>query len=241
VEIEWLYVDMIMSAKKLVYAESQYFASRAVAQAIAKRLAEPNGPEFVMINPVKSDNWLGAIAMDTARPRLRESIRRHDPYDRFRIYHPVTAKGEPIYVHSKLMIIDEELMRVGSSNFNNRSMRFDNECDVAFEADGSELTRSKLRDLRNSLLGERLGVAQTRCWMPLSGTVRSLPRWRLFGDHQLMQKLVRNELCLSTKRLRLATSRHGWPTTKSWTPKGLRKYSSPSRSGGCFADASSCP
>ncbi|NEK18438.1 phospholipase D-like domain-containing protein [Rhizobium leguminosarum] len=158
VEIERLYVDMIMSAKKFVYAESQYFASRAVAQAIAKRLAEPGGPEFVLVNPVKSDNWLGAIAMDTARARLRESMRRHDPHERFRIYHPVTAKGEPIYVHSKLMIIDDEVMRVGSSNFNNRSMRFDNECDVVFEADGAEPTRSKLRDLRSSLLGEHLGV-----------------------------------------------------------------------------------
>ncbi|KQV21637.1 phospholipase [Rhizobium sp. Root1203] len=157
-EIERLYVDMIMSAKKIVYAESQYFASRAVAQAIAKRLAEPDGPEFVIVNPVKSDNWLGAIAMDTARARLRESMRRHDRYDRFRMYHPVTAKGGPIYVHSKLMIVDDELMRVGSSNFNNRSMRFDNECDVAFEARASEALRMKLRDLRNDLLAEHLGV-----------------------------------------------------------------------------------
>ncbi|MDB5524494.1 MAG: phospholipase D/Transphosphatidylase [Rhizobium sp.] len=158
VEIERLYIAMIMSARKFVYAESQYFASRAVAQAIAKRLAEPDGPEFVIVNPVKSDNWLGAIAMDTARARLRESMLRHDPHGRFRMYHPVTAKGEPIYVHSKLMIIDDEMLRVGSSNFNNRSMRFDNECDVAFEARGSEALRSSLRELRADLLAEHLGV-----------------------------------------------------------------------------------
>ncbi|WP_234902234.1 hypothetical protein [Agrobacterium vitis] len=66
-EIEKLYIDMIMSAHKVVYAESQYFASRAVAQAIANRLGEPDGPEFVLINPVKADNWLGALAMDSAR------------------------------------------------------------------------------------------------------------------------------------------------------------------------------
>jgi phosphatidylserine/phosphatidylglycerophosphate/cardiolipin synthase-like enzyme len=157
-EIERLYVDMIMSARTLVYAESQYFASRAVAQAIAKRLVEPDGPEFVLINPVKADNWLGTLAMDSARARLRESLRRHDPHNRLRIYHPVTAGGKPIYVHSKLMIVDDELMRVGSSNFNNRSMRFDNECDVAFEALGAQALKDQLRHLRNDLLSEHLGV-----------------------------------------------------------------------------------
>jgi phosphatidylserine/phosphatidylglycerophosphate/cardiolipin synthase-like enzyme len=158
-EIERLYVDMILAARTAIYAESQYFASRIIAQAIAKRLAEEDGPEIVLINPVKADNWLGSIAMDTARARLRESLKRHDPRGRFRIYHPVTAGGEPIYVHSKLMIVDDKAMRVGSSNFNNRSMRFDNECDVAFEADGDASLSVRLRDLRHDLLGEHLGVA----------------------------------------------------------------------------------
>jgi phosphatidylserine/phosphatidylglycerophosphate/cardiolipin synthase-like enzyme len=56
------------------------------------------------------------------------------------------------------MIVDDAAMRVGSSNFNNRSMRFDNECDVAFEADGEESLSGRLRDLRHDLLGEHLGV-----------------------------------------------------------------------------------
>ncbi|RZI55273.1 MAG: phospholipase, partial [Zymomonas sp.] len=158
VEIEQLYVDMIMSARKLIYAESQYFASRAIAQALAIRLAEPDGPEVILINPVASDNWLGAIAMDTARARLWESVRRHDPQGRFRIYHPVTARGQAIYVHSKLMIIDDEIVRVGSSNINNRSMRFDRECDVAFEARGDDALRRRIAGFRSDLLGEHLGV-----------------------------------------------------------------------------------
>lgn len=157
-EVERLYVDMIMSAHSVIYAESQYFASRIVAQAMARRLAEPDGPEIVLINPVQADNWLGSLAMDTARARLRESMHRHDRYDRFRIYHPVTAQGVPVYVHSKLMIVDDRAMRVGSSNFNNRSMRFDNECDVAFEASGSDALAQRLLDLRSDLLAEHLGT-----------------------------------------------------------------------------------
>jgi len=157
-EIESLYLDMIAAAQKLIYAESQYFASRTIVQAIARRLAEADGPEIVLINPVASDNWLGALAMDTARARLSESLRRHDPHNRFRIYHPVTAQNQPIYVHSKLMIVDDEIVRVGSSNINNRSMRFDRECDVAFEASGSEAMRSRIAALRTDLIAEHLGV-----------------------------------------------------------------------------------
>lgn len=157
-EIEHLYIDMINAAERVVYAESQYFASRAVAQVIARRLAEPEGPEFVLINPVISDNWLGQVAMDTARARLIESLRRHDEHDRFRIYHPVTAGGQGIYVHAKLMIVDDRYLRIGSSNFNNRSMRFDQECDVALEAGGSDQRAEKIISLRNDLVAEHLGT-----------------------------------------------------------------------------------
>jgi phosphatidylserine/phosphatidylglycerophosphate/cardiolipin synthase-like enzyme len=159
VEIERLYIDMIMSAKTLIYAESQYFASRAIAQAFARRLAEADGPEIVLINPKASDNWLGALAMDTARARLREPLKRHDPHGRFRIYHPVTAGGQPIYVHSKVMIIDDDIVRVGSSNINNRSMRFDRECDVAFQAGSDDRLRSRIAGFRSDLMAEHLGVA----------------------------------------------------------------------------------
>ena len=44
-EIEALYLDMIAGAGRYVYAENQFFASRVVAEAIAKRLEEPDGPE----------------------------------------------------------------------------------------------------------------------------------------------------------------------------------------------------
>lgn len=157
-EIERLYIDMIKAAKHVVYAESQYFASRKIAQAIAQRLAEPDGPEFVLINPTTSDNWLGQLAMDTARARLAEALRRHDTHGRFRIYHLTTAKGQPIYVHSKLMIVDNDYLRVGSSNMNNRSLRFDQECDVAMEAGEDEQLSRKIASFRNDLLSEHLGA-----------------------------------------------------------------------------------
>lgn len=133
IEIEQLYVNQIAAARRCVYAESQYFASRRIAEAIGKRLEEADGPDVVIINPETADGWLESQAMDSARARLFEALRAKDVHGRFRIYHPVTRRGGPIYVHAKILIVDDRLIRVGSSNMNNRSMRLDTECDVTID------------------------------------------------------------------------------------------------------------
>ena len=71
--------------------------------------------------------------MGTARARVLEMIREAD-VDRFRLYTPVTEQRAHIYVHAKVAVIDDRLLRLGSSNVNNRSMGLDTECDLAIEA-----------------------------------------------------------------------------------------------------------
>ncbi len=66
-EIEALFVDLIGRARRFVYVENQYFASRAIAEAIAERLAEPDGPEFVLVNP-KRGRRLARGGGDGRRP-----------------------------------------------------------------------------------------------------------------------------------------------------------------------------
>ena len=102
--------------------------------------------------------------MDTARARLFEALRRLDRYGRLRLYHPVTSTGQAIYVHAKLMIVDDEVLHVGSSNLNNRSMRLDTECDVTIDAslDGNDHAAASIAQLRSTLLAEHLGVTPQR-------------------------------------------------------------------------------
>ncbi|TPG39191.1 phospholipase [Sphingomonas koreensis] len=159
-EIEALYLDLIARAERWIYAESQYFASRKVAEAIARRLAEPDGPEIVILNPETAEGWLEPIAMDTARARLIEALKPHDKHDRLRLYHPFTAGGTPVYVHAKVTVIDGRILRVGSSNFNNRSMRLDTECDVTIDATrpGNEAAADRIAGIAHDLLAEHLGV-----------------------------------------------------------------------------------
>jgi phosphatidylserine/phosphatidylglycerophosphate/cardiolipin synthase-like enzyme len=75
----------------------------------------------------------------------------------------VTRGGQPIYDHAKVLVMDDRLLRVGSSNLNNRSMGFDSECDVAVEADpsvpGHDKIRSAILSVRQLLVGEHLDVS----------------------------------------------------------------------------------
>ena len=159
-EIEALFVEHILRAKSLIYAESQYFASRKVAEAIAERLEQPSPPEIVIINPLSAEGWLEQTAMDGARVQLLHAIGAHDPANKFRIFIPFTTGGEAIYVHSKLMIIDDEVLRIGSANLNNRSMGLDSEADVFIDAarPGNGHARGAIMALRHTLLAEHCGV-----------------------------------------------------------------------------------
>ena len=157
-EIEQLFVDMIAHARRFLYAENQYFASRAVAEAIARRLGQQDGPEFVLVQPKSAEGWLEEEAMGGARARLLQLLRRADRHDRLRMYTPVTGDGDDIYVHSKIAIVDDELLRVGSANMNNRSMGLDSECDLLIDGRGDDTAARQIAAIRDRLLGEHLGV-----------------------------------------------------------------------------------
>lgn len=157
-EIEALYLDIIKTAKHYIYAESQYFASRKIASAIARRLEENNCPEIVVLNPVSTEGWLEPEVMDTKRQSLFTALKERDKHGKFRLYHALNEAGKPIYIHAKIVIADDRILRIGSSNFNNRSLGFDSECDVAIDAGmtGGEVSDT-IRSIRNDLLAEHLG------------------------------------------------------------------------------------
>jgi phospholipase D1/2 len=163
-EIEALYLAAIRGARHAIYIESQYFASRRIAEAMAERLWEADGPEIVVVNPESADGWLEEEVMGSSRARILRLIAEGDRHGRFRIYTPVTAGRQPIYVHAKVMVVDDRLLKVGSSNLNNRSLGFDTECDLAVEAPpagrGGAALRAAIVGLRNDLIAEHLGVDQ---------------------------------------------------------------------------------
>ena len=160
-EIEELFKRQIGRAKRFIYAESQYFASRAIAEAICERLAAPDPPEIVIINPETADGWVESSVMDPARARLVQAIRETDHAGRFHIFTPYSGET-PIYVHAKLLIVDDEILRIGSANFNNRSMGLDSECDVFVDCarPANRDCGDTIRMIRHNLLAEHCGVEE---------------------------------------------------------------------------------
>jgi phosphatidylserine/phosphatidylglycerophosphate/cardiolipin synthase-like enzyme/uncharacterized membrane protein YdjX (TVP38/TMEM64 family) len=164
-EVQQLYLDMVAAAKRYIYIENQYFTSNALGEALAARLAEPDGPEVIAVLRLSTQGWLEAPTMGSLRTVILRKLRDADRHGRFHAYYPHIPglpNGQCCDLHSKLVIVDDEWLRIGSANFSNRSMGLDTECDVAIEACGDERIAESIRDFRNTLLGEHLGVPPGR-------------------------------------------------------------------------------
>lgn len=160
-EVEALFLDCLNKARRYIYIETQYLTSRTVADCLATRLQDPKGPEIVMVLHPNSDGWLEQHTMDVLRGRVLERLRAADRFHRLNLNYPKIPdlRGQCISMHSKVCIIDDEVVRVGSANLSNRSMGFDTECDLAIEAGGSRAIRRAIAAFRRTLLAEHLGVS----------------------------------------------------------------------------------
>lgn len=168
-EIRSLYIDAIRSAESLIYIENQYFSSYAVYRALIRRMKARKRPKLniVMILPLRTPTLIERVSVGLAQAKLLRTLKKvakrrgHS----LGIYYPAGlrpnggGKDVPVFVHSKLMIVDDRFITVGSANTNNRSMGFDTELNVAWEADGKDgglaetITRARV-----DLLAEHVGM-----------------------------------------------------------------------------------
>lgn len=159
-DVEALYLDMIRGARRHLYIENQYFTSAAIGDALQARLEEDDPPEIILVTRLLSHGWLEEVTMHVLRTRLIQRLKAADRHGRFHVYYPHIAglaEGTCIDVHSKLMIVDDEWLRIGSANLSNRSMGLDSECDVVIEAQGDPRVKEAIRSLRLQLLAEHMG------------------------------------------------------------------------------------
>jgi phosphatidylserine/phosphatidylglycerophosphate/cardiolipin synthase-like enzyme len=163
-EVEQLNLDLIAAAREFLYIENQYLTSTLMVDALSRRLQEADSPEIVIVLPLHNHGWLEDHTVEALRFRQVRRLREADRFKRLRICYP-TVRGlksddedESIVVHSKILVADDRLFRVGSSNLSDRSMRLDTECDLTIEA-ADEPQRVAIARLRNRLLGERLGLS----------------------------------------------------------------------------------
>ena len=135
-EVESTYLRMIASARQWIYIENQYFTSGRIAEALAGRLRDADGPEIMLVLPLETSGWLEQATMELRRNRAIATLRDADTHGRLRVLGPARddANGQTINVHSKLMVVDGRWLRIGSANLSSRSMGLDSECDVMVES-----------------------------------------------------------------------------------------------------------
>lgn len=141
-EIRQLLVDAVHAARHTLYFENGYFTSQVLAQALSARLARQDAPETILVTQAGAAGWLDEAAMAAMRAEIHLDIQRQDAAraDAARRYHaycpPVSEshENEAAAVRSKLFIVDDRLLCLGSANLSNRSMMLDTECQVTVEA-----------------------------------------------------------------------------------------------------------
>jgi uncharacterized membrane protein YdjX (TVP38/TMEM64 family) len=159
-EVLALTLEALAAARRSIYIESQYLTSAAVGAALARRLAEPAGPEIVAVLPRQESGWLEQSSMGILRTKLLARLVENDRHGRLRLAYPtVPGLGAGcINVHAKVLIVDEALARVGSANLSNRSMGLDSECDLVLDAELDGRLAAPIAGLRARLLAEHLGA-----------------------------------------------------------------------------------
>jgi phospholipase D1/2 len=171
-EVEALFHDMIGTAERAIYIENQYLTCTAAAQALCRRLHERPELEVLIVAPHTPDTWLESHTMRNGRIRFRRIIEDAGFGTRVRLLYPEVRRGSDTthtMVHSKVMIVDDRLLRVGSANLNNRSMGTDTECDLTIEA-RSEPDRAAIRNARARLLADHCGVSVAEAAQAIEAT-----------------------------------------------------------------------
>jgi|RhiMetdeSRZDD1v2_1073273.scaffolds.fasta_scaffold04410_17 phospholipase D1/2 len=159
-EVEALFCDSIAAAERALYIENQFVTSPLIAEQLVRTMRERPALEAVIVAPRHYDSWIESRTMRNGRIRFMQTLRDAGVADRVRLLYPEVTDGvrtTSTMIHSKVFVVDDRLLRVGSANLNNRSMGTDTECDLAFEAETAAHRRAIL-DVRNRLLGEHCGT-----------------------------------------------------------------------------------
>jgi phospholipase D1/2 len=166
-EIRQLFVDAIESAESVIYIENQYFSSNAVFGALSRRMKAQGRPPLQIVLVLAKDAvaFVEKVSIGVMQAKIIRRLKEvaaatgHS----LGVYYSACAANEtqevPTYIHSKLFLVDDRLLSVGSANMNNRSMGLDTEVNVTWEAasDPTALVESISR-IRADLLAEHIGL-----------------------------------------------------------------------------------
>jgi phosphatidylserine/phosphatidylglycerophosphate/cardiolipin synthase-like enzyme len=145
----------IASAEDYILVEDQYWRAPLLTEAILRRMAEvPTLRLVVVTNPISE--WTDPGCAWTHRTDSQLEAALGDRYLLLQLrafdtevtwgFDETEARYADIYIHSKLLIVDDTFLSVGSANKNNRGMIYEGEMNVAI------VDRAWVRDARRRVL-----------------------------------------------------------------------------------------
>ena len=160
------YEQAIDKAEHFIYIEDQFFWPCSIVDKLVE--AASRGVKIILVLAKEASPILRPW-FNHLRWQALNSLSKNHPENIF-VYHVRQLKKETyIYVHSKLMIIDDRYAVFGSANINKRSMVFDPELQIAVVDRSTESGRmgskkestcSFAKNLRLNLWMEHLGLAE---------------------------------------------------------------------------------
>jgi phosphatidylserine/phosphatidylglycerophosphate/cardiolipin synthase-like enzyme len=152
------YVQAIGAARQAIYIENQAIPIPPIAAGLAQALER--GVDVVVLVPAEPEAHVRRARRDPERRTLFDQIAALDRYDHFALV-GIAAKdlrGErrDIYVHAKIMLVDDSWATIGSCNLHTNSLSGHTELNASF------WDPMVVRALRCALLEEHLGLDTAR-------------------------------------------------------------------------------
>jgi phosphatidylserine/phosphatidylglycerophosphate/cardiolipin synthase-like enzyme len=144
------YTAALRSARKLVYLENQFLWSPEIVGILADKLRNPPADDFriVILLPAEAND-----GTDVSCGQVAALIEADDDNARFlacTLFARTEVLSDLVYVHSKIAIVDDRWLTVGSANLNSHSLFNDTEVNVV------TLDARLARDTRLRLWSEHL-------------------------------------------------------------------------------------
>ncbi len=159
-EVERSLIAAIRSATSFIYIENQFTSAIKIARELVEQMLRVPSLRVLVVAPKLHSSWLESQAMQNGRGAFIDCFGTAGIADRIRFVYPVSRSGDTdaaVMVHSKLIIVDNRILRIGSANLNNRSMGADSECDLIFEA-ATEEHRDFIASVRRRLIAHFCGL-----------------------------------------------------------------------------------
>lgn len=160
------YANTIRKAKAIIYIENQFpFQNDFITRILCKRLKEQKSLRVIIVGPMEPNlpGLIGSILSKTSVNDVNKHLKRirdaGDSGRRVGTYSLIsqdkkTKKLRQIYVHSKLLIVDDKWITIGSANTDKNGFKDSTEVNIG-------ITSGQLsKELRTRLWCEHLGLLE---------------------------------------------------------------------------------